>query len=173
MWCRTKLLAVNSEESCRVGRFIPEGQKAHRLVWEVRRQKSCGHRIKGKKTDLVNKTGRICQMVSHKGQLGKQSKRKDKSKGVKWGDSQGENLRGAMGNDKLGTQTKGAEANYEQQKSWRWDKTKAPAVAQLPVTAVTLRRRLQMSGNRRSSSPETAESLRANQYQELETKDLL
>lgn len=50
------------------------------------------------------------QAVSHKGQLGKQSKRKDKSKGVKRGDAQGEHLRGGMGNDKLGTQTKGVEA---------------------------------------------------------------
>lgn len=145
MGCRTKLLAVNSEESCRVGGFIPEGQKAHGLVWEVGRQRSSGHRIKGEKTDLVNKTGSICQTVSHKGQLGKQSKRKDKSKGVKWGDSQGEHLRGGMGNDKLGPQTKGGEANDEQQKSWRRDKTKAAAVARLLLTAVTLRRRPQMS----------------------------
>lgn len=48
--------------------------------------------------------------MSHKGQLGKQSERKDKSKGVKSGDAQGEHLRGGMGNDKLGTQTKGGEA---------------------------------------------------------------
>lgn len=59
------------------------------------------------------------QAVSHKGQLGKQSKRGDKSKVVKWGDTQGEHQRGGVGNDKLGTSDKrgrGDSSNKQQKK---------------------------------------------------------